>query len=147
MRKLLAVALLGATIIGCEENEDIRNPSLKEQILHILATEGYPAEITEDGVLIMGGFESMESAVNKINGILDEIGYSNAKFDSLEKSNEIFLNGRTTRLDCSAGPVYDIGDGVVCQNFLCIGDTSYSILDWYECDEHNCYTLLTTCVD
>ncbi|MBX2899451.1 MAG: hypothetical protein KF775_07365 [Cyclobacteriaceae bacterium] len=135
--KIIFLLLLFA--LSCTEEKVNPNLTFHEQIALDLNNEGYFAAVTEKGVLI-GGFESRLKALEKLNQIFDSRGYSDAKFDIRN-----YAAARTLDISCSAGPIYESGDAY-CQNFLCIGDSSYSILWYADCYNGTCYMLSTTCI-
>ena len=143
MKRILFVLVLTFLVFSCSEDE--KNVEQQNKIFDLvipyLESEGYSAVFIDENEIVISGFKCGEDVLNKLNEIFEKIGYCDAKFD-VDEYNSL---SKSKGVECFASPIYYSGN-YFCQNYLCIADTSFSILADYICDENDCWTIRTTCI-
>jgi hypothetical protein len=143
MNRILFVLVLAFLVFSCSEDEKNveQQNQMFEQVVSYLKSEGYSAVFIDQNEIAVSGFKTGEDVLNKLNEIFEKIGYCDATFD-VDEYNSL---SKLQKLECYASKIYDSGR-YYCQNYLCIGDSSFSILDYFVCDDGECWTIQTTCI-
>lgn len=126
---------------GCAKENAIaptfQTISFQQKVEMQLISEGYAVERSAQG-LVISGFKSMDDGVAAINRVLDHMGQSSGALVP-------FTNDHARIYSCTSSAIYDSGSSF-CQNFLCIGDSSNSVLPGSICMSGTCYIFGTTCI-
>jgi len=143
MRKRL---LLGFLLIGLSCSEPSINPKLTtlEQVANHLIALGHSVKIinvnNESSLLISTSLSRTDLAV-EINKIFVLLAKPEQQFIV---DSEDSISARTEGVSCSHSAFYDSGSAR-CTNWLCIADSSYSIVSDYDCYGNECFRMWTSC--
>ena len=107
-----------------------------------LRRQGYIAEyIQEQDILLISSSLDMNALSLKLNDVFDLIGHPEHKLFANDESPSTRSKGVT----CTHASDYYHVDHWTCVNYLCIADSSYSLLWYYDCYDGTCYAVTTTC--
>lgn len=141
-KSLLFIITLILFGLSCTQPE-IESPlSVFEQTAIQLRKQGYIAEYIQDKdiILISSTLDINEMAL-EVNTIFELINHPEHKLFT----NKTFPAARIQDVKCSHASDYYQSGGSTCVNYLCVADSSYSILWYYDCYGGTCYSISTSC--